>query len=160
MLATCSTSLTLLAIILIILMLLLIVNFFSLFCMLILYSYAAGEMGCCTASAGLQFLMFWTIVMLLHPVTIRAKYVFFPYGQISKFIFMYNNKVCVYVQRLITIAIIWSWYSYTYSRSQSTYTNCLPWNSIMCPSLSIYLHFLSFHEPVICRPMKAWVIFA
>jgi hypothetical protein len=70
---------------------------FSLFCILFLYSYDASELEYCAASLGLQLSTFWTIVMLLYPVTRHAKYVFFPYGQKSKFIFMYNNKVRVYV---------------------------------------------------------------
>lgn len=127
---------------------------FSLFCILFLYSYDASELGYCPASLGLQFSTSWTIAMLLYPVTRHAKYVFFPYRQKSKFIFIYNNKVrvCVYAKCLITITIFSSCYTYTYSRSPFTYTNYLSWNWIMCISLSIFYTTCFFMSLSFCRP--------
>jgi len=49
---------------------------FSLFYMLFLYSYDASELEYCAASLGLQFSTFWTIAILLYPVTRRSKYMY------------------------------------------------------------------------------------
>jgi hypothetical protein len=132
---------------------------FSLFCILFLYSYDASELGYCPASLGLQFSTSWTIAMLLYPVTRHAKYVFFPYGQKSKFIFIYNNKVrvCVYAQSLITITIFSS-YIHIRTAGHRSLTQIIFREIQLC----VY-HYLYFTPHVLswaCHfvGLKAWVI--